>query len=444
MRYVEILVSEDQERAVLETLREGDIDFVRTAVADDETASLIRFPLPTEAVESVLNDLHECGLPEDRYMVVTGAEAVTTPHFSELKDRYANENGNHDTIAYEEIRAQALDAMPNRTAYVAMALLSTVIATIGLLQNSALAVAGAMVVSPFVGAVLSTNIGLLTGERRVVVDAFVAQLLGMVLAIVGAGALTWLFTANYIVSPDVRVAQIDQISALISPSLTGLVLALASGAAGALALATAFPIGLAGVAVAIALIPAAAAVGVGIATGNPTVAVGALTLLVMNVVAINVAVVGTLYALGYRPKGSLWPSRPSALGTLTALFVLLVAVAFVVGAAIPTYEQVKLERSVNHAVSDTLSRPQYRHASLVSIQLGYTGGPFVSQPTSVTVVISRPSGTAYPNLISTLERQISVRSNQHVRVQIQYVDHASRSSSSTSTRRTTTARRTSG
>ncbi|MFC4357242.1 DUF389 domain-containing protein [Halobium salinum] len=421
MRYVEVLVDDAHESAVRDVLDEEGVDHVRGG-GDDGTV-LLRFPLPPEAVESVLGALHEVGLPDEGYTVVTSAESVTTPNFGALQDRFAREE-DEETIAYDEMRTKALEARLTRRAFSLLALCSTVIATVGLLRDSALAVAGAMVVSPFVGAILATNIGLLTDDRDVALDGVVSQLLGTVVAVLGAAALTAGLRAVYVVPPRTNVSEIAQVSAITSPTLPALLLALAAGAAGALALATALPVALAGVAIAIALIPAAAAVGVGVALGEPTVAVGALTLLAMNVVTINLGVLLTLRGLGYRSRNpSGLPVPDSSRAALTLLFVGLVAVAFVVGAAVPTYEQVRLERTVNGAVAETLAEERYGELSLVTVELGYGGGPFVDATSTATVTLARTTDQPYPALARTIEERVGRRSDRHVEVRVKFVDY---------------------
>jgi len=314
--------------------------------------------------------------------------------------------------------------MPSQRSYVLFVVFSTVIATVGLTQDSVLAVAGAMVVSPFVGAVLSTGVGGVAGDRALVVGGLRSQAFGMALAVVGAAAAAWAMRATGVVTSVLAIGDVVQMANLLSPGLPSLLLALASGAAGALALATALPVTLAGVAIAIALIPAAAAVGVGLAWGSPTAAVGAATLLAMNVVAVNVAVVVVLVLLGYRPDAG-WaafrPDRPPTVReAVYGVAVAVVVVAFVVGAVVPTYEQVHLQRVVDDEVRATLSAPAYEDAHVTGMRLGYGGGPFVCGETTVTVTLARPPGERYPDLADRLAERINARSAQQVVVEVHF------------------------
>ncbi|MFB6078190.1 MAG: DUF389 domain-containing protein [Halarchaeum sp.] len=425
MRYVEVVVPEAEEETVHEVLAEAGVDHVATEERSPDDGAgrlLFRFPLPPEAVEDVMDTLHDAGVASGAYTVITSAEAVTTPNFQRLEERYAESGGSDDTVALEEVRASARQAMPSQRSYVLFVVFSTVIATVGLTQDSVLAVAGAMVVSPFVGAVLSTGVGGVAGDRALVVGGLRSQAVGMALAVVGAAAAAWAMRTTGVVTSVLAIGDVVQMANLLSPGLPSLLLALASGAAGALALPTALPVTLAGVAIAIALIPAAAAVGVGLAWGSPTAAVGAATLLAMNVVAVNVAVVVVLVLLGYRPKAG-WsafrPDRPPTVReAVYGVAVAAVVVAFVVGAVVPTYEQVHFQRVVDDEVRATLAAPAYEDAHVTGMRLGYGGGPLVRGETTVTVAVTGPPGERYPALAGTLADRIGERSGRNVTVEV--------------------------
>jgi uncharacterized membrane protein len=108
------------------------------------------------------------------------------------------------------------------------------------------------------------------------------------------------------------------------------VLALASGVAGTLALTTGLPSSLIGVMVAVALLPPLASFGLLIAGGHFRAAGGALLLLVVNVVCVNLAGVLTFLVQGVRPRRG-WVAERAARGAriavalwLAALFAVLV------------------------------------------------------------------------------------------------------------------------
>ncbi len=178
--------------------------------------------------------------------------------------------------------------------YYMLIFLSAFIATMGLLQNSAAVIIGAMLVAPLMTPILSLSLGIVLGDVRTLRVAAESVIRGVLTAVSIAILLT-------LISPAVAVT--PEIAARAQPTLLDLFVALASGAAGAYALgrkevAAALP----GVAIAAALMPPVCAIGIGIALGNPVTAGGATLLFTTNLVAISVAGCLIFLLLGIRPK----------------------------------------------------------------------------------------------------------------------------------------------
>jgi uncharacterized hydrophobic protein (TIGR00341 family) len=95
---------------------------------------------------------------------------------------------------------------------------------------------------------------------------------------------------------------IPQIASRINVGLSDIILALASGIAGVLAFTSGASISLIGVMVAVALMPPLITLGLLVGSGNMPEAVGALLLLVTNIICVNLAGVMTFLAQGIRPR----------------------------------------------------------------------------------------------------------------------------------------------
>ncbi|MFQ6015684.1 MAG: amino acid permease [Anaerolineae bacterium] len=190
---------------------------------------------------------------------------------------------------YREVRR---GARPDVDFFVMMGL-SAIIATFGLLQNSAAVIIGAMLVAPLFTPILALSLAIVQGDVRLLRLAVESALKGIALAIGVAVLLTaasplWTFT--------------PEIAARIRPNLFDLAVALASGAAGAYAMArkdvaTSLP----GVAIAAALVPPLCTVGVGLAMGDIGIAGGSGLLFTTNLTAIALAGSVILLLLGFRP-----------------------------------------------------------------------------------------------------------------------------------------------
>ncbi|MEM4782084.1 MAG: DUF389 domain-containing protein, partial [Halalkalicoccus sp.] len=397
MRLVRVLVPADRREEWLDALDERGIDYVVTSEASNgDGAVLVEFPLPTPAVEAVMDELREAGLDED-YTVVTSAETVTTANFAELEERFADED---DSIDRAEIRARADDMTPEPRTYYGLTLISAVVATAGLLLDSPAVVVGAMVIAPQVGAALTASTGVVLNDREMIATGFRALVVGLVAAVVGAAAFGWLVRATYVVPATLDVDTVTQISRRISPGMLTVVVGAGAGGAAAFGLATAFPLSIVGVMIAAALIPAAAAVGVGIAWGLPSVAIGAFVLLVMNAVLVALAAVAVLWWLGYRPpdwadrplREQLSPSVGYPIVLLAALLVVLLALGVVVGG------EVAFENEVNREVEAVLAEDAYHEVELIEVRTQFADGELTDEDRQVAVVLSRPADEAYPEL----------------------------------------------
>jgi uncharacterized hydrophobic protein (TIGR00271 family) len=171
--------------------------------------------------------------------------------------------------------------------------LSTIIATAGVIGDSTATVIGAMIVAPLMTPIMAVAAALVTGQVPRAVRSLGLVLLG-VAAVVG---LSWLIGAIYpgFISFDTN----SQITGRTSPRLIDLVAALASGAAGAFCMSREdVSDSLPGVAIAISLVPPLCVVGLSLADGHPDDAAGAMLLFTANALAILLAGGGLLVLLG--------------------------------------------------------------------------------------------------------------------------------------------------
>lgn len=172
--------------------------------------------------------------------------------------------------------------------------LAVVIASFGLMADSAAVVIGAMLVAPLMTPIQAVAASLVMGwEKR--------QLRSLGLVAVGAA---WSIGLGYglgLIAPD-RVTLPGEVLARTSPTLFDLAIALAAGAAGAYTLVRRESSALPGVAVAVALVPPLAVVGLTLENGDGDLALGALLLFGTNLVAIILAASLVLLVTGFTPR----------------------------------------------------------------------------------------------------------------------------------------------
>jgi len=194
-------------------------------------------------------------------------------------------------------------------------LLSTVIAAIGLIQNSAAVVIGAMLVAPLMTPLLGLGLALVQGNPVLARISLRAIAMGLGVSLL-VSFLVGLATPGF-------VEPTREMLGRGGPSVLDLAVAFASGLAAAYAISRpGLLAALPGVAIAAALVPPIATSGLALSTGDFGLAFNALLLFVINMVTIVVASMTSLWAVGIRniDKVSRW--------TLNAASGLLIAVMF--------------------------------------------------------------------------------------------------------------------
>ncbi len=205
--------------------------------------------------------------------------------------------------------------------------LSTIVATLGLMRNDSTVVIGAMVIAPLLTPNMALSLATTLGDARLARAAFRAALFSLVLAAAVALLLGLLVPFDPSVPEIARRSRVD---------LSDIFLALASGSAGALAFTTGLPAMLVGVMVAVALMPPLVATVLLAASGLWDLASQAGLLVCTNVICVNLAGVATFLYQDVRPQ-HWWEAHRARLmvrvagGIWLALLVVLVVLVYLSG-----------------------------------------------------------------------------------------------------------------
>ena len=216
-----------------------------------------------------------------------------------------------DSLPAQELyRLQALRSLLTKQFCFILAL-STIIATLGLMGDSAVIIIGAMLIAPMMKPIVALAYSLVIGHKKLAVRATITLTLGIVMTILVSGAVEHIF--------DLK-GETSQIIARIHPSLIDLGVAIAAGIAAALAnvrrnVADSLP----GVAIAVALVPPLCVVGIALSLSNWQIALGAAFLFSVNLLAIIVCACLVFLLEGY---GS-WSKSQSSLTVMGLLIVLM-------------------------------------------------------------------------------------------------------------------------
>jgi uncharacterized hydrophobic protein (TIGR00341 family) len=232
-------------------------------------------------------------------------------------------NGTTSRIDREELYQYAREAVGVTTAFLAMVVLSTVVAAGGMLRDSVAVVIGAMVIAPLIGPNIALALGTTLGDTTLLRRAVTVNLAGVAIALLMSVVLGAVMTID---------PSIPELAARTDVHMADVALALAAGAAGALAVTRGVPTALVGVMVAVALLPPLVACGLFLGSGETALAGNAALLTLTNVVCINLAGVSTFLLQGVRPRH--WSDVEKARASTRVAILLWITVLLILGAVI--------------------------------------------------------------------------------------------------------------
>jgi uncharacterized hydrophobic protein (TIGR00341 family) len=415
--------------SVLGVLDDEGVDYVLT----DETSNrkytgVVYFPLPTQAVEPVLQELRAVGLDDQAYTVVLSAETVVSRRFDQLRETYEADQNGGERIARQELKAQAEDLASSLPSYVTLTAISAVIATAGLLMDSPATVVGSMVIAPLIGPAMAAAVGTVIDDSELFRRGLKFQAIGFTLTVLAAAVFTKGIDLLNFIPATLDPTQLEQVRERLQPDFLSLVIALGAGTAGALSLTAGVSSALVGVMIAVALVPPAATVGIGLAFGNPQMVVASGVLTVVNGLSINLAALAVLWYAGYRPR-RLFRTDVARATTLrrAAIFVAAIAVLslFLGGVTYNSYQTAQTEQAIGDAVEPTFERTgEYPSLELIEMQIQFVARDplfLLQQPDRVILTVGVPPDTETDGLVGLVDRRVRTAVDGPVEVQIRFV-----------------------
>ncbi|WP_254762289.1 TIGR00341 family protein [Natrinema marinum] len=425
MRLVQLTVPTGKRETILGTLDDRGIDYVLTDEdSSREYTAVVYFPLPDAAVEPVLDELQDVGVDEDAYTVVVDAETVVSRRFQALREEYENGDVESERISRHELRAEAEELTPTFPVYAVMTIISAIVATAGLLLDSPAVVVGSMVIAPLIGPALGASVGTVIDDEELFVESVTFQIVGVVLAIGAAAVFALLVRVTNIVPPGLVLTNVGEISERLAPDLLSLAIALGAGVAGVVSIATGTSVALVGVMIAAALIPPAGVAGITLAWGQPSAAIGATVLVLVNLLSVNLAGLLTLWYAGYRPENlfQIGETEQRLRQRIVGLVVIvLVFAVFLGGITYASYEAGNFEQDAREEVEAVLSQGQYEEFQVLELEVTMSDNYPFRSPERVVVTIGGPPGESVPELADTLSERINRHADQPVDVEVRYV-----------------------
>jgi uncharacterized hydrophobic protein (TIGR00341 family) len=262
----------------------------------DENQRVDRVLLEVEETEAFLDWVD--GAVGGEYRVVLQAVEATVPPPEVDEEETADEGDEQEEVSVgrvgrAELYEYARDAADLSPTFIALVVLSTLVAAGGMLRDQTAVVIGAMMIAPLLGPSLVLALSTTLGDLPLLSQSLRANVAG--------GGLALLLSVGMGVLLPVDLS-VDELALRTVIGLPDVVLAAAAGAAGVLSVTRDQATGLVGVMVAVALLPPVVAFGLLLGAGHLGPALQAGLLTGTNIVALNLAAVCTFLALGVRPR----------------------------------------------------------------------------------------------------------------------------------------------
>lgn len=321
LRLIEMVLPEKDSVEIHELLKEHKtLEYRQIRLPEGEV--LVRILLNVEQSEAVLDLLGERYASKEGNRVMILAVEATLPRDEPEPEptppeQAPQEEKTPERIGREELYEDIKDAARCSRVFLTMVALSTIVAAVGLYYNSVAIIIGAMVIAPLLGPNMALALATTLGDLALLRRALLTALAGIAMAIV----LSVIIGVLLQVDPAT-----PEIASRNGVGLGDLAVALASGSAGALAFTGGASAALIGVMVAVALLPPLVAFGLLLGGGHAALAMGALSLFLINLICVNLAGVTTFLVQGIRPA-TWWEKDRASKATRVAITLWLVVLA---------------------------------------------------------------------------------------------------------------------
>ncbi|MGF1519231.1 MAG: DUF389 domain-containing protein [Nodosilinea sp.] len=266
--------------------------------------------------------------------------------------------------------------------YLVLVVGSCVIATLGLLSNSAAVIIGAMLIAPLMLPIRGAAFGILEADRVLIRASMLSLVVGSLLAV----------SISALIGVTTGIAQFgSEVMARTQPNLLDLGIAVTAGALAGVAKINAKVAGtVAGTAIAVALMPPICVVGLWLGQGNLALSWGAFLLYMTNLFGITLACMVAFVVFGYAMAHR--ARRP--LG-LTLMFTTLLSIPL--GAStLQLLQQNQIEDQIARVLLDrTLT---FQRVTLVNMSTSWA-----TTPPEITLTV-RASEPVTPKQVDLLEQ----------------------------------------
>jgi uncharacterized hydrophobic protein (TIGR00271 family) len=254
---------------------------------------LILADVAREDASVVISGLRELGISEDGSISIDEIDTQLSEHAEIAVERAKGAPA--DAVVWEEVEARTNENVELSGTFLAFMVIATLLAGVGIYEDSAILIVGAMVVGPEFGPLAGFCVAAVHKRRELALRSGLALALGFPLAITAVYLATLAFKATGLFADDFSQEGHSLANIISEPDFFTFFVAACAGAAGMLSLSTAKSGALIGVLISVTTIPAAANIGVAAAYQDGDAWRGSVAQLAINLSSIIVAGTAVLY-----------------------------------------------------------------------------------------------------------------------------------------------------
>ncbi|MFP4687538.1 MAG: DUF389 domain-containing protein, partial [bacterium] len=178
MRLIQATLVKENVKTLTTWLEHEQLDYVLLPEEKEKFSHLLMLPVDDSRVDEVLSRLKGIGVSSEGYLTISDVEAVVSEKIKQQQQEAEAEGKKpYERISREELLARAKELSRSTLNFLLFTLLSSFVATAGLLMDSASVVVGSMVIAPLIGPAMASSVGSVVRDDRLFKEGVVTQLL---------------------------------------------------------------------------------------------------------------------------------------------------------------------------------------------------------------------------------------------------------------------------
>jgi uncharacterized hydrophobic protein (TIGR00271 family) len=261
--------------------------------AQKPEGDVILVDVAREDASVIVSDLKEFGIEREGSIAMEDVDSLISDHA--VRAEKAARGAPSDAVVWEEVEARTSENTELSASFLIFMVLACLLASIAILLDSPILLVGAMVVGPEFGPLAGLCVAVVQRRRALAKRSLLPLVIGFPLGTTAAFLFALAIDATGL-TPDAFSAGEHPNTLFIShPDVFSFLVAALAGIVGVLSLTNAKSGALVGVLISVATIPAASNIGIAAAYGDGEEWVGAMEQLALNLVAIVIAGIATLF-----------------------------------------------------------------------------------------------------------------------------------------------------